>query len=191
MVDTTTRRLQAEGNLRRSSRRWALVGALVVAVTAVVVSVVLATSNGASDSNPSAEVQAVLDDYTDSIAAGDAEAWRRTVADDFFYRQYVYDQNRQERFETMILEEDTANRKANRIAFFPSVGYGPVGDPLVTGVGPWFVSQHVTWTEVPEAGSAADLVFEGTAVYVVVERNGELRVASEVFTGTVALQERD
>ena len=51
-----------------------------------------------------------------------------------------------------------------------------MGPAIVTGDGPWFVS-------VGENGTWLDSHLEGSANYVVVEREGELRIANHYWSG--------
>ena len=135
-----------------------------------------------------AEVEAILDDYVGAIEAGDADAWLQTITEDWFLRQYAYGQNRQELYVDLFTEEeDTPNYRVRRLNFYPSNSVERSSDRVVTGEGPWFVSEHQTWTEHDEQG--ANFVFDGNASLVVVERDGELLVASEVWVGTVSIED--
>jgi hypothetical protein len=52
----------------------------------------------------------------------------------------------------------------------------------VTADGPWYVTIPTRWIEPSEPDT---VTWEGNATYVVVERDGVMKVAAEYFTGTL------
>ena len=119
-----------------------------------------------------------FDEYTSVIVAQDVDAWRETITDDYFNRRYLFKTDPQELSEGWTLEEDTDAEYAKRIEFYGALEYEQVGDLLVVGDGPWFVTVEQTWSETDS------IVWNGSATYTVVERDGVMKVASEYFVGT-------
>ena len=163
---------------------------LYLAIVALIATSSCSSSDSSSDSGSElpADVAQVVDDYINAITAQDAEAWRETITDDFINRRGLYGKGNQERFDEVSYEE-TANPYANRIEFAPALEYEQVGDLLVTGDGPWFVTIHQRWPDADKDKPGPMIGFEGNATYVVVERDGVMKVAAEYFTGTLGFLE--
>ena len=166
---------------------------LYLAIVALVATSSCSSSDSSSDSGSElpADVAQVIDDYINAITAQDAEAWRETLSDDFIHRRGVYGKGNQERFEEISFVE-TANPYANRIEFDYPIDYEQVGDLFVTGDGPWFVTIRQRWPEVAEDRTDYanpiefdPLVYEGNGTFVVVERDGVMKVDAEYWAGTM------
>jgi len=163
--------------------RFLAIAVVVLGVVVVILGALMWSDRSGRSSMP-AEVERVVDAYTSAIEAGDAEAWRATITDDFFNRRYIYGAGRHDLWEDWAYEE-TADPLAYRIEFYPPIEYEQTSDPFVVGDGPWFVAVHQRWPEVPRE-NANPVLFDGVATYVVVERDGVVKIASEYFTGTVS-----
>ena len=173
---------ETEANHRVKRRsRFLTIAVVVLGLIAIVLAVLVWTDRSAESAMP-ADVEQVIDDYTGAIAAGDRYAWEETVTDDYANRRYTFGSDH-ELWADWTLEE-AANAYAFRIEFKPAVEYEQIGEPLVTGDGPWFVTVAQSWLE--EEG---DIVYDGSATYTVVERDGVVKVASEYFVGTASFAE--
>jgi len=161
---------------------------LYLAIVALIATSSCSSSDSSSDSGSElpADVPQVVEDYINAITAQDLDAWRETLTDDYIHRRGMYSPETQKRWEGDSYEEDTADPYAKRIEFFTPLEYEQLGDPFVTGDGPWYVTIRTRWIERSEPD---DLTFEGNATYVVVERDGVMKVAAEYFTGTLGFLE--
>ena len=158
--------------------------ALVVGVVALVVGGVLIYNAVSDDDSASAipdDVQQVIDDYIDAAVGQDRAAWEATITDDFFYRRYIYTPADQQFSDYWSKTEDSAGGIRHRIEFYNQATYEQLGDTLATGDGPWFVTMGQRWVD-----EDAGIAWNGNATYVVVERDGAMRIASETYTGTAA-----
>jgi hypothetical protein len=146
------------------------------------------SSESSSDSGSElpADVAQVVEDYINALTAPDVDAWRATITDDFVNRRGVYSPGTQIRWERDSYEE-AADGYAFRIEFYGCcLEYEQLGDPFVTGAGPWYVTIRQRWIAPPEPDR---IVWEGNVTYVVVERDGVMKVAAEYFVGTMGLLE--
>ena len=174
---------------RHRDNRPLKVALFVVALIAIGLGVLLVYSvtTGGDSGDPGATVpaavQQVIDDYNTAITAKDMDAWRATLTDDFSNHRNVYFAGSQEFWEDESVVED-ANSYAYRIEFYPDISYEQIGEPLVSGDGPWFATFVQRW-EITEE----DLVFDGNGTLTVVERDGEMKVASEFWVGTLTIDE--
>jgi hypothetical protein len=107
----------------------------------------------------------------------DPDAWYATVTDDYFLRQYIYGFETQTLWTDWVQEEDAPNESAYRIEFRDKVVPTSGEEWIVTGDGPWFVSMGQSW--------ASEIVeWDGSTTYVVVDRDGTMKVASVYYVGT-------
>lgn len=147
---------------------------LTVALLALAAWVIYDLSTG-SDSTGNAEITQLLDDYTAALGPGDADTWdpnalRDLVTDDFaveerYYRQFGDTLARS--FDTFPLDELTVSstwqlREASA--------------PVVTGEGPWVAAMIDNWGN-------SDTDSWGLGVFVIVDDNGTLKVASKYWIG--------
>ena len=82
--------------------------------------------------------------------------------------------------------EETAGPYAHRIEFNEPLEYEQVGDLFVTGDGPWYVTIRQRFIERSEPDTT---LFEGNATYVVVERDGAMKVDAEYWAGSAGFLE--
>jgi len=83
--------------------------------------------------------------------------------------------------------EEAADGYAFRIEFYdPPLEYEQLGDPFVTGDGPWYVTIRQRWIAPVDPDQ---IVWEGNVTYVVVERGGIMKVDAEYFAGTMGFLE--
>jgi hypothetical protein len=160
---------------------------LYLAIVALIATSSCSSSDSSSDSGSElpADVAQVVEDYINAATAQDADAWRETITDSFINRRGQYVSGAQKRVEDASYTE-TADPYAKRIEFYPALEYEQVGDFLVTGDGPWFVTVRQRFIERSEPD---DIWFEGNATFVVVERDGDMKVDAEYWAGSVGFLE--
>jgi hypothetical protein len=171
-VTTLTERPTEVGGLKQAVRgRRFLVIALVVLALAVVGLGTRVISDQAT-TGVDEEIQQLLDDYLTAWEVRDEAAVRSATTEDFVLKEYAYADSP---FGVSYRVDDDINGLVN-------VGFGyvwtneQVGDPIVTGEGPWFVSVEEIWE-----GSARYL--EGQATYTIVEVDGVLKIAYHYWAG--------
>lgn len=170
---------------RRS--RGLLITVVVLAVVAMGLGVALIAqiSKGDDGTAVPADVQAVIDEFVLASENVDLEAMQAVVTDDFrrpFYEgdpagkglmtsggvtlpeQDVWTM---EDFEAEFWETDTAVYEVERI-----------GDPIVQGDGPWYVSVAQHW-ESPSLGTQFDAVY----TFAVVDEDGTLKIDDAYWAG--------
>jgi hypothetical protein len=161
---------------------------LYLAIVALIATSSCSSSDSSSDSGSElpADVAQVVDDYINAITDEDLDAWRGTITDDFVHRRGVYGNVSQERLEEESYDE-AASGYAHRIEFYEtSQEYEQVGDLFVTGDGPWFVTIRQRWIVHFEPDKT---LYEGNATFVVVERDGVMKVAAEYSTVAIGFLE--
>ncbi len=177
-MTTRTDRTEAADDLkRRPIRKRMLEIALAVLGAAVIVLGFLLWNAGSA---MPAEVAQVVDDYNTALIDQDPEAWRATVSDDWYYSNKYYGP-------TGFLEEMSLDPPMNEylrwIEFGPAFEYQQIGDPIVTGEGPWFVTMHQHWSDQPTPDARVK-DYEGAMTYVIIEQDGAMKVAATYWTGS-------
>ncbi len=121
------------------------------------------------------EIQQVLDDYLAAWGARDEAAVRSVTTEDFVINEYIYHDDPIRGFG--LSEHIRGDIDSVVWQGFNSVWtIEQVGDPIVTGEGPWFVSVEENWE-----GTAARE--EGQANYTIVEVDGVLKIANHYWAG--------
>ena len=143
-----------------------LMWAVIVLGIAVVVLGALALfgdsdSTGVSEDTVSAEVGQLLDAYVAAWNAGDSAAFLSVVSDD-----YVIDTARYGSF--------SGPAQASLLRSVPGWHSEPIGEPLMVGEGPWYVSigSLITADQFPAEGVAS------ISTLKIVEEGGALKVAA-------------
>ena len=158
--------LPSEGH--RDRHRIVYVVTAILAVATVVLGGILLFGDDSGDgaSMPS-EVEQVLDQYLEAAATGDFEAFEAVVTPEF--RRPMYLGN---------LYGGPPDRDVDDIEYFRDEYDGTrgyeierIGDPIVRGDGPWFVSFAETWNYPPQ-----DLQYETISTYALVERDGTILI---------------
>ena len=121
------------------------------------------------------EIQQVLDDYLAAWEARDEAAVRSVTTEDFVINEYLYHDDRIRGFGLSGIESGDIDDVVN-LGFDTAWTNEHVGDPIVTGEGPWFVSVEENWE-----GTAARE--EGQANYTIVEVDGVLKIANHYWAG--------
>ena len=119
-----------------------------------------------SETAPSDDVAQLWDDYSDAWNNYDGDAFLALVTPDY----------------TFVTEQGTTSA-ASEAAYINGLGsydwqVTPVGEPIMAGDGPWFVSQvnrveQSNWSE----------PVEGISVLTIVDDGGVLRVSNHTFYG--------
>lgn len=143
--------------------------AIVIALTIALIGLgawVIIDRTSTPDTALSDDVAQVWDDYVDAWNDHDGDAFRQLTTDDYTF--------------TSELGTNTADSQAWAIDALGTYDWRvtPVGEPVMAGDGPWFVSQvnrvqDNTMTE----------PVEGISVLTIVDDGGELLVASHTFFG--------
>ena len=144
-------------------------------------------------SGPSAPagVEEAIDAYIDAWEDRDAEAMRAatgTGTAHFLLNVFIYDTgwNPDAPGQVRYGHVDDADVDSIIDGSFPNkqwtVERGT--DVVITGDGPWFVSFSETWIEDFEAEQER---LEGVALYVVVEQDGEFKVANHAWSGLASV----
>lgn len=161
----TTVRAPAE----RPSRRMLL--GVVAVLTTIVVGLgawLIAERTTSDDSPVSNEIQQLLDDYHRAWNSWDGDAYLELVTEDGSF--------------VMPGRTTTPEQQAMIIEGLERFDWHveTVGEPIVAGDGPWYVTQahHLTGTAYPEDGH------QGISTFTIVDDNGTLRISQHLYTGT-------
>jgi hypothetical protein len=175
-ADPTAADRSADGGARGGGRRWIVVvlGAGVALFAGVLAYVVVA-----DDDDPTVpdDVQEVLDEFRGAMESNDVATIQGLVTDDFRRPDYLGDPR-----------SNTPSRGVRTVEFFESSrGFeiDPVGDPIVTGDGPWYVAQVEDWTVVVPNDHGDDLVvaYDAITTFVVIETDDGLRIDDAYWAG--------
>ena len=165
--------LPSEGH--RDRHRIVNVATAILAVATVVLGGILLFGDDSGDgaSMPS-EVEQVLDQYLEAAATGDFEAFEAVVTPEF--RRPMYLGN---------LYGGPPDRDVDDIEYFRDEYDGTrgyeierIGDPIVRGDGPWFVSFAETWKATAWKGQ-----LEVISTYALVERDGTILIDDAYWVG--------
>jgi len=141
---------------------WAVI-VLGVAVIAFAALAFLADSDStaASEGTVSAEVDQLLDAYVAAWNDSDSEAFRSVISDD-----YVIETGRYGSF--------SGQMQASLLGGVPGWHSEPIGEPIMVGDGPWYVSTGglITADRFPPEGVASVSTFK------IVDEGGVLKVAA-------------
>ena len=175
-MTTLTDRPTEAGGLKRGVR-----GKRFLVIAVVVLAVVLAGLGtrviyDQATTGVDEEIQQVLDDYLTAWEARDEVAVRAATTENFVINEYIY------------LDDPVVGLKLNYHVnddidglvingFVYDWTNEQVGDAIVTGDGPWFVSVEEIWE--------ADGRYEGQANYTIVEVEGGFKIANHYWAGLV------
>lgn len=113
------------------------------------------------------DVAQLLDDYSAAWNDWDGEAFLTLVTDEATFRTAA--------------GTTGAHEQADLIDSFGSSNWhiDRVGEPVISGDGPWYVAQpvHLSASTYPAAG------YDGIATFTIVDVDGMLRVADHAYTG--------
>ena len=133
------------------------------------------TDTTVAGTSGNAEVEQVLADYRAAWTEADADAFLDVVTDDFTIAESVYLQIGDD-FDITSFE---TGRDATAAKIEDNVWeIEHVGEPVMVGDGPWFVSIGENWT-----GGNARWVYNGTGTYGIIDQGGTLKIATVHWTG--------
>lgn len=161
---------------------------LVLTVFLVVTSCSQDDSADEATSDVPSGVEAVVDDYIDAAVANDSAAWLETVTEDWFQTRYLFVPGTQQLMDMVDWESDPPEEYVIKLDHPEWLfEYEQLGDAIVTGDGPWYVTIPQSYTSIPNDKQPSVSESSGHMTYVVVERDGTYSVAAEVWTGTETL----
>ena len=142
-----------------------LVAVLVVAVAGLGAWAIYGAFSG-SETAPTDEIDQLMDDYMDAWNDYDGDAFLQVVSDDY-----------------VLQTEGDLTGAAAQATYIDQLGtynwqVTPVGDRMMAGDGPWYVTQ----VNVLESSIYAGEV-EGITVLTIVDEDGVLRVAGHTYFG--------
>ena len=144
----------------------ALVVVLVVAV-AVLGGLVISDRTSTSDTAVTDEIGQLLDDYHDAWNNWDGDAYLELVTDNAVHQTSG--------------GETTAARQAAMITNLADFDWhvDTIGDPIMTGTGPWYVAQANVLTDntAPAEGHS------GMSLLTIVDDDGTLRISRHLYVG--------
>jgi hypothetical protein len=120
------------------------------------------------------EIQQLLDNYLTAREVRDEAAVRSATTEDFVLNEYAYTDDI-EGFRLSFANIANIDRLV-RDGFGYNWTHEQVGDPIVTGEGPWFVSVDGIW-ETPASH------LEGQSNYTIAEVDGVLKIAYHYWAG--------
>lgn len=152
----------------RPSRR-ALIGLILVlaAIVAGLGTWLLVERTSTPETAITDEVERLLDDYYDAWNTWDGDAYLQLVTDDGSF--------------VMTGRTTTTTQQAIVIEGLRRFDWHvePIGEPIMVGDGPWYVTQadHLTAVGYPDGGH------QGISTFTIVDDTGTLRVSRHVYTG--------
>lgn len=173
MTSTTTQppsevAQQPEPSPRRN--RGLIVAVVVLAVIAIGLGIALVAQTAGDDDSAAIpdDIQAVLDEYLVIWETHDYEALQALVTDDFRHVNYqgVFEEIPYRDVRTIEMQAWMGRTEPP-----PNLQIERVGEPIVRGDGPWYVSIAENWD-----GSVPGIRHAYISTYVVVDTDGELRI---------------
>jgi len=173
---------ERDQRLHRQNRILKIV-LLVVVVIALALGGILLWSVADDDSGTAVpdEVEQVLDDFVASINSEDYEALLAVTTDDFVRPEYwTRNDGVTEPLRSVITLEDFEDYYKEPQDYVVT----NIGDPLINGDGPWFVSLAQRWETptVPGFSGAADY-YDVVYTFSIVDDDGTLKVDEGYWTG--------
>ncbi len=156
-----------------SGKRFLMIAAILLAVA--LVGLGTRVINDQQTSSPDDEIQQLLDNYLTAWETRDEAAVRLATTGNYVINEYAYTDDSIGGFRLNYHVDDDIDGVVNE-------GFGyhwsneQVGDSIVTGEGPWFVSVEEIWEE-------TGYIYEGQANYTIVEVDGVLKIANHYWAG--------
>ena len=168
---------QAPSDRHWNQHRAVYVVTAILAISTIVLAAIITFDNndsGAGASMP-AEVEQVLDEFQRASENMDFEAYATLVTDQFRRPEYMGDP---EGLNPARLVRGLDDYEILLSDNYPQYEVDRIGDPIVVGEGPWYVSYAETW-KWPEQ----DLQYESIYTYVLVEQDGEILIDDGYWAG--------
>lgn len=136
------------------------------------------------------EVEQTIDEFTLALEGQDEAALRAVVSDDFREAFHTFAHGIGSQAGEILPGERSSLNVVGTAAFTGADEWQieHVGDPIVSGDRPWFVSVEENWTKCSyrDTGTGECSTFvtwKGTATYAVVEEGGVYQIADHVWVG--------
>lgn len=155
-----------------SGKRFLILFAILL--TVALVALATRASNDGEPAGPDEEIQQLLDDYLTAWETQDEAAVRSATTGNYVLNEYAYTDDTLG-FRLNYHVDDDIDGVVDE-GFRYNWSNEHVGDPIVTGDGPWFVSVEEHWEE-------TGYVYEGQANYTIVEEDGVLKIANHYWAG--------
>lgn len=162
----------------RGFRRGPWVATVTVLFLALAALTAWVVYNQISDESVPAEIEQLLDDYLVAWENGDEVALRELATEDFVINEYIYLDHKVGNRRGAYLSEHVDDDLDGVVLRGLPWGWQTeqVGSAIITGDGPWFVSIGENW--IWESSH-----LDGTATYVIVDRDGALKIANHYWAG--------
>jgi hypothetical protein len=175
-ADSASSHRPVDGGAPGGGWRW-IVAVLAVGVVLLAGALTYVLVADDQDSGVPVEVQQVVDEFRAAIERNDVAAMQALVTDEFRRPDYLGDPWR-----------NTPARGVRTIEYFGSSrGFeiDPVGDPIVTGNGPWYVAQVEAWTVVVPNDHGDDIVvaYDAISTFAVVDTDDGMRIDDGYWAG--------
>jgi uncharacterized protein (DUF2164 family) len=122
------------------------------------------------------EITQLIDDYLRAWEELDKEALQAAVTLDFVINEYYYEDATTRVFMIEHIVDDLEGALNTGLNPARQWQTEQVGEPIITGDGPWFVSVRENWILEKSRG-------DGMATYVIVEDGGTLKIANHYWAG--------
>ncbi len=180
MTALTDRRIE-ELRPPEAPRRGRLLPVAVVILTLAVMALgawIIYDATRSPSSALTPEIEQLLDDYLLAWENQDASALRATVTEDYLLNEYIYEVGEDGVSMVERVEDDV--RGVITLGFLFEWQTEQVGEAIVTGDGPWFVSVGENWVT-PKGWFFTR--YDGMASYVIVDDGGTLKIANHSWAG--------
>lgn len=168
---------RADGSPRRSRGLLVVVAVLAAIVVGLGIALVAQSNDDGADTAMPNDVQVVLDEFLIAMETNDYEAMQAVVTDDFRRPWFEGDPFGSTHHQGLYDLEDYFRDFEDEQA--PVFEIERLGDPIVRGEGPWYVSFAENW-EYP----AQQVRYEAIYTYaVVVDTDGVLRIDDAYWAG--------
>lgn len=184
MTDTIDRpsEAQPEPDDRMGLQNRALkITVVVLAVVALVLGGVLLynATDGDDDASVPDDIQQLLDDWDTATENSDIDAFRALVSDDFRRPEY-YGEKDGVPYRGVVGADNIASYLRQEASF----DIETIGEPIVRGDGPWYVSVAQDWNQ-PQIGTKYTTIY----TFAIVDEDGTLKVDDAYWVGTLELIE--
>jgi hypothetical protein len=168
---------------------WAAIVILAIAMAGLAAWVV---HDPAGETVLPSEVEEVIDGFVRAVEEGDGVAFRAITTDDFTDIGRSYEQRLGAVAGDLVVGEWSLS-VAEYVAYGSDWEVEQIGQPIVSGDGPWFVAVEENWFECLYEDAATGLCgltipYEGTANYMVVEENGTFKIAHHFWSGLLSYE---
>ena len=134
-----------------------------------------ATINDQETTIPDEEIEQLLDNYLTAYETKDEAAVRSATTEAYVVNQYGYSDDAAGLFRVDYTVKDDIDGVVS-VSFGYDWSNEQVGDRIVTGEGPWFVSVEEIWEETA-------YTYTGQANYTIIEVDGQLKIANHYWAG--------